>query len=115
MRKSVRILLVDEDCSRRTATKHVLEQEGYGVVATHSCNEDRILLAGGLELLLIDNALYQRGGWNLATAWRQTYPESPILVRGSEQEQYTDHFTRSIPLGQPIGLLLSAVAQAVRA
>lgn len=113
MQLGIKILLVDDHLPRQRATSYVLEQEGYSVTASSTCSEARTLLVKEPDLLVIDSHVYARHGAQLARAWKQLRPASPMLLCGCVHAGRVDEFTRLVPGGHPIEKLLSAVAELV--
>jgi len=83
------ILLVEDDTQVREIVRHMLEANGYRVLAAGNGDEALVLVAGELppiDLLLTDLIMPGPGGKEIADALRQLQPDITVLYMSG----YTD-------------------------
>jgi signal transduction histidine kinase/ActR/RegA family two-component response regulator len=78
---TMRILLIDDDEAVRSTTRLMLEELGHDVVEADSGRAALVVLSSDrrFDLLIIDFAMPEMNGGELATSVRRLWPEAPLL------------------------------------
>jgi CheY-like chemotaxis protein len=107
-RRSVRILLVDDDDDVRRSTRHLLEGMGHDVVDVRGASGALATVEGGdtVDLVLCDVRMPGMGGAELVRRLRAARPGVPVLfVTGYADDLASAPDLRDVPvLVKPYGL-----------
>lgn len=107
-RRSVRILLVDDDDDVRRSTRHLLEGMGHAVVDVRGASGALATVDGGdtIDLVLCDVRMPGTGGAELVRRLRVARPDLPVLfVTGYADDLASAPDLRDVPvLVKPYGL-----------
>jgi len=108
-RRSLRVLLVDDDVDCLAVTQAVLEMEGATAATAHSGAEAlRLLQESRYDLLLCDVGMPEMSGWQVAQETRRAFPAMPIyMVTGWGKDFLSDGSRPSDVdgvLGKPLDL-----------
>ena len=77
----MRILVVEDERSIADLLREGLESEGYSVACAHDGEEgERLALAGGFDLVLLDVMLPKRSGLEVLSAIRTREPELAVIL-----------------------------------
>jgi DNA-binding response OmpR family regulator len=80
-RRSLRVLLVDDDVDCLAVTQVIVEAEGASVDIAHSGAEElRMLHDRRYDLLLCDVGMPEMSGWQVAQEARLQWPRMPIYM-----------------------------------
>jgi CheY-like chemotaxis protein len=113
----MRFLVVEDDPYVREMAVAGLEDAGYEVVDTASGSEALRLLQAGIvfDALLTDVRLPGANGWAVARAYRERFPDLPVLYVTGHAEQMQPApggiiLTKPYRMAQVIGVLGTWVA-----
>ena len=98
-----RVMLADDDPTHRLLLTDVLEPLGFTVV--QAADAAQCLAAGAADLFLLDLALPDRSGWELAQALRHRHPATPLVMISADSralQQPPPHSPHDAALTKPI-------------
>lgn len=77
----MKILVVEDEAAIADFLKRGLEAEGYAVTtAGDGAEGERLALAGGVDMVILDRMLPKRDGIEVLAAIRRTKPALPVIV-----------------------------------
>ena len=83
----MKILLVEDDPSLRTALEELLHREGYEVTKAANFRDARTGLDSTIDLVMLDVGLPDGDGVNLCKLWRSEGVRTPILFLTARDEE----------------------------
>ncbi len=83
----MKILVVEDEAAIADFLKRGLEAEGYAVTtAGDGAEGERLALAGGVDMVILDRMLPERDGIEVLAAIRRTKPALPVIVLTAKGE-----------------------------
>lgn len=111
-----RLLCIDDDAEILRQRALLLEASGYSVLSRQSGQEALELLARGTEvdLVLLDYAMPEMGGDELARKLREEYPDLPLIAVSASDglpKEFLATVDASVKKGQDPHVLLGTIAE----
>ena len=83
----MKILVVEDEAAIADFLKRGLEAEGYAVTtAGDGAEGERLALAGGIDMVILDRMLPERDGMEVLAAIRRAKPALPVIVLTAKGE-----------------------------
>ena len=81
MKRSITVLVIDDDERVRTLLRDILRFAGYGVIeASDGKSGVRYLEKGGFDMVLTDLGMPEMNGWEVVKMIKKETPQIPVVL-----------------------------------